>query len=591
MDGIVLAPGTMRISTAQPNPHAAAGSQLYLFSGEATSVPIQNIEFTAGGALLPSPAFLDSRNFHLKIFHFNDLHGHLMRFTSAGEESILSRIVGKIKSERQKLQDKTDSAVLVFSAGDDCTGSIFDEILNETGHGNPVHPSYRLYSKMGVDAAGLGNHDLDRGVPFLADSVQHNAFFPVLAANLKGCPSLAGFCHPAALLVVKGVRIGLIGLVTRAETHLDPEICQIVDPIPVAQNLVTALRPLCDVLIIISHLGYNLDSPVPMADAGDVELAHSLPTGSVDLIIGGHSHTPLNANGLAPENIVNGIPIVQTGACGEFLGQVDLQLQPNSVKINAVSLLPTQSLPSDAAFEAELQPFNAQVRELWQKPVGQVEDHPDLNTQVIVTDFARRELAFANFVSEALVERMQSRGFPVDFAMIDASALKCGLPYGDHLTYGDCFEVMPYADTLRVYTLTGRQVQDLLVDNARRVDQPGEPDLERGFLQFSQQVRYTLDPTKGSVLDLTVDGTPVVELYEKIFNIVTSSFIRRLAEPWVAQWPVQKTAQLFEINQYAFIDTDFLLRSEIVTYIQKHGGVMRQTGFRCDGRLKIIERE
>ncbi len=322
MNGFVPAPGTLRLAPVQPNPYAAANS-LFLLLGDATLAPIQKIELASGVALSPKSNYSD---FHLQIFHFNDLHGHLMRFTHGGEEAVLPRIAGKIKAAQQEFQGKTDAAMLVFSAGDDCTGSIFDEILTDSGQPTPVHPGYQLYSKLGVAAAGLGNHDLDRGIPFLADSVQHNAHFPVLAANLKGCSSLSGVCHPAAILVVNGLRIGLIGLVTRAETHLDPEICQIVHPVPVAQNLVPALRPLCDVLIILSHLGYSLDSPVPMADVGDVELARSLPPGGVDLIIGGHSHTVLNEAGLDPENIVNGIPIVQTGARGEYLGQVDLQI-------------------------------------------------------------------------------------------------------------------------------------------------------------------------------------------------------------------------------------------------------------------------
>jgi 2',3'-cyclic-nucleotide 2'-phosphodiesterase (5'-nucleotidase family) len=590
MDGFSLAPATMRLSPAQPNPHAAADG-LFLLQGDATAGPIQAIDFGPGVVQPPAPQFLD---FQLRIFHFNDLHGHLMRFGAGVEESILPRLARKINKARQACQTDANRAVLAFSAGDDCSGSIFDEILTDIRQDYPVHPGYQLFSKMGLDAAGLGNHDLDRSPQFLAKSIQHNARFPVLAANLSKCSLLTGVCHPAALLVVRGLRIGLIGLVTRAETHLNPEICQIVHPVPVAQNLIPAFRPHCDVLILLTHLGYRMDCPVPMADAGDVELALSLPPGSIDLIIGGHSHTALNKNGLADENVVNGIPIVQSGAYGEFLGQVDLQVDQHGVTVSAAGLLSTATMPSDADCETALQPFIQRVRELWSQPIGQVEDIPDLNTHILLADFAKREMPLANFVTDALVERLTKRGMDVDFAMIDASALHCGLPYSASLTYGDCFNVMPYADTLRLYQVTSRQILDLLADNALRIDRPTDPNIERGFLQFSREVTYTVDlgPQRRAAraTKIAIHETPLDELESKTFTVATTCFTRTLATSWETAWNQVDENPLFNIHQLPYTDTDILLRSEIVAYIREHSEVSRQTGARCDGRLKVKER-
>jgi 5'-nucleotidase/5'-nucleotidase/UDP-sugar diphosphatase len=392
-------------------------------------------------------------------------------------------------------------------------------------------------------------------------------------------------------LVVKGIRIGLIGLVTRAETHLDPHECQIVDPIPVAKKLVAALRPHCDVLILISHLGYSLESPVPMADAGDVEVANSLPYGGVDLIVGGHSHTVLNQNGLVAKNIVNGIPIVQAGASGKYLGQVAIEVRPNAAKVTAASLIPTGDLPICPTFENEMQAFVERARALWQQPLGRVDDIPDLNTQIILNDFAKREMALANFVTDALVNRLAQRGFRIDCAMIDASALRCGLPYSDHLKYGDCFEIMPYADTLRLYQITGSQFQALLADNAVRVDHPHEPDHERGFLQFSRAVRYTIalkkERSAAQALEITLHGAPLAAQLERSFTIVTTSFIRNSAIAWETKWRSSSAYPLIDIATFPFQETDFLLRHEMVVYIRESGGVTRSCGAQQDGRLII----
>ena len=380
---------------------------------------------------------------------------------------------------------------------------------------------------------------------------------------------------------------------TRAETHLDPDVCQIVDPIPVVNNLVPAIRPLCDVLIIISHLGYSLDSSVPMADAGDIEVAQSLPYGSVNLIVGGHSHTVLNKEGLYAENIVNGIPIVQTGARGEYLGQVDILIQKKNTMVTDAYLIPTDSLHVDQDFkENEMQPFINQARDLWDRPLGQVENIPDLNTKIVLNDFGKCELALANFTADALVDRMRQRGFSVDFGMIDASTLQCGLPFSDNLTYGECFEVMPYADTLRLYQVTGSQLQDLLADNALRSDRPNDPDTERGFLQFSREVTYTIElgktRTDAQAMDIKIHKNPLAAFATKTFTIATTSFTRALAAPWEALWNRTQDGPLLDIQKFPFIETDFLLRQEMVTYIQEHGGVTCAGGAKRDGRVQIV---
>ena len=53
----------------------------------------------------------------------------------------------------------------------------------------------------------------------------------------------------------------------------------------------------------------------------------SLPAGTVHLIVGAHTHNVLNEAGLSAANIVNGIPIVQAGKFGQFVGEVDITVR------------------------------------------------------------------------------------------------------------------------------------------------------------------------------------------------------------------------------------------------------------------------
>ena len=89
------APGKLSVIQGKPNPHGEADSQLYLFTGDATAGPIKTV-LPDEGVVLPGPSrILQDKEFFLCIFHFNDLHGHLMHFTPGGEEPVFSRWCGR----------------------------------------------------------------------------------------------------------------------------------------------------------------------------------------------------------------------------------------------------------------------------------------------------------------------------------------------------------------------------------------------------------------------------------------------------------------------------------------------------------------
>jgi len=146
-------------------------------------------------------------------------------------------VAGRVQQLHSHCQDDPLSAVLLLSAGDELAGSIFDDVSAN----GLLHPVYHLYSRMGLDAAVLGNHDLDLGPARLAEAIRRHARFPVLAANLAPTPELAKLVHPAALLVVKGVRVGLVGLTTPARAEARPGLA-ILDP---AQSAAPSSPPAC----------------------------------------------------------------------------------------------------------------------------------------------------------------------------------------------------------------------------------------------------------------------------------------------------------------------------------------------------------
>lgn len=569
---------------------------IFILSGDASSGDITAL-IPEPGIELPEPSEIKAGSgFKLTVYHLNDFHGHLAHLTPEGQTPVISRIAWQVRKHQQTVQDSPNRGVMFFSSGDDLMGSIFDELLSTSQQNYGVHASYHLYSAMGMDGLCLGNHDFDMGLDLLKTAIQNNATFPIFAANLR-CPLLEDVCFPGAIFFHKGIRIGVIGLITAAELKISDPACFITDPIPVAKNLVSLLRPHCDVLIILSHIGYSLaNSVVPMTHAGDVELANSLPPGSVDVIIGAHSHDELNKEGLSPKNVVNGIPIVQTGMSGRFLGQVDIKISTKDTAVYQAKLIPVETIPVDTEFEQDMvMPLIEKARSLFDQTLGVTSSDSMMIGDVVTARCDTGEIPIANFIVDALVARLEQAGTPIDLAMIDASSLRQGLRSSGTITYGDWFKIMPYADTLRIFTLTGQELMDLLHDNAKRVDLPNEPRTERGFLFFSKDLRYHIliaaNRANARATEVTYQGIPLEELLDKEFHLVSTDFVRQYSKAWEVYDPHYQPGKAPDLRQHPFQETGLYLRRELVRYIKQVGVVAEETGAVCDGRLHIIEHD
>ena len=483
------ADGVLYASRGHPNPNGTGADALFLFHGSPAAAPVREI-VAAPGVALPGPPDLEpDRPFRLRLLHFNDLHGRLADRQRTCQYAGLSRAWPGTSNRRGRTApaDRT-IGLLVFSGGDDLIGSPFAELTGSRPAAFICHPAYRLYSAAGVDAGVVGNHDLDWGLGMLALSARQDAAFPLLSANLvPAAGTEASGIYPAALFVVKGVRVGVIGLTTPAEIkHVLPGEFAVTDPVVAVGNLLPALRPLCDVLIVLSHLGYSLASASAVtAGAGDVELAQALPHGAVDLIIGGHTHSLLHESGFDPAQRINGIPIVQAGAGGRYLGEVVVDVTPAGAAVTEARLHPVAALAEDAAFEMmHVQPLTERVQRMLCEPLGAAARRADAGAAGAKTELPR-------FVADAIAARCRAAGFAVDFALVDASSVCAELPTDRPLTFGDLFRLAPYADSIVLRRFTPAQLRAFLDDNALRYNPTGWPVAEgeeRGFVQFSREV-------------------------------------------------------------------------------------------------------
>ncbi|MDW8051114.1 MAG: metallophosphoesterase [Armatimonadota bacterium] len=160
-------------------------------------------------------------------------------------------------------------------------------------------PAWAWMQQAGYDAIALGNREFHLTVAGLLAKTRR-APAPLLCANLR--PKQPDTPLPVQAVwqtVHAGVRVAVLGLTVPMIT---PQMysaalsAYVFDPpIETARAWVARLRPEADLLIALTHIGITQDRL----------LAEACP--ELDVILGGHSHTPIH-----PPEQVNGVWISQS---------------------------------------------------------------------------------------------------------------------------------------------------------------------------------------------------------------------------------------------------------------------------------------
>lgn len=621
LDTDLPAPGTMRVRRATPNP-AGALDELYLLTGAPWAAPIERM---IGDG--PTSHLAAGERRRLRIFHFNDLHNYLtLPDERKGDARLFAQIVRRHRVARAAAAP--DEIVLLVSGGDDHTGTVLDELLGWRGDELAIDPAYAAYSAAGVDIAALGNHELDRGADVLRAGIRANAAFPVLSANLHGSRHLdpAADYAAAAIAVAKGLRIGFLGLITpvdtRTHSHADPDLA-VTSPLSALANLLPALADRVDAVVVMSHCGFGADSnldgkagAVRYLAEGDIALARSAArlTAAPVVIVGAHTHTVLNENGLGSETVVDGVPILQAGGQGSHLGEFELALAIGASRAQSAMrarlhrlVRPPGVADHDEAFErAVIQPLIARVRHRLDEVLATAEGE-DIAPAITLRQRYMGECALANFIADALVARSAefAQG-AVEIAIVNSTAIGAGLAPGVDVTFRDWYAVMPFADCLQVAEISGGELLAILDNNAKRIVRPEElagdrpPDLSgyvsRGFLHFSTGLRHAIRlgarAADARAEDAIALGAPLAAQKDRRFRVAFTNYLGAGAygESWNGSpigGGVPGSIRGYDLRPVVKIDTGLVFRNEIVAFIRSAGRIAPATGARIDGRLTL----
>ncbi|QNF31889.1 metallophosphoesterase [Adhaeribacter swui] len=270
---------------------------------------------------------------NLTILHTNDMHSRIDPFPNDGRTNGglggMARRATLINQIRQ--QEKN---VLLLDSGDIFQGTPYFNFF-----GGELE--YKLMTQMRYDATTFGNHDFDNGLEGLQRQLP-NAGFSFLSANYDFSNTiLKDRFRPYQIFKKEDIKIGVFGLGIELAGLVDKKnygATVYLDPVQRAADMVKQLREKekCNLVICLSHLGYKYDT----AKIDDRKLAQQVP--GIDLILGGHTHTFMEA----PEKInhSNGHEtlINQVGWAGINLGRMDFTFnKKNKQKINvAATVLP-----------------------------------------------------------------------------------------------------------------------------------------------------------------------------------------------------------------------------------------------------------
>lgn len=534
--------------------------------------------------------------FDLTVLHVNDSHSYLdatgdklkpegkSTYVKLGAWARLQTAVDGVRSEKGN--------VALLHAGDAVQGDLY--FMKYNGK-----PEMEFLNRLGFDAYTLGNHEFDKGTPFLVKFLKY-AKLPVLGANIdaSGQPKLAEKLKPYTILTYGKEKVGIIGLTIKDTAFISSpgKGVTFVEEAEAAKKYVKELQAKgVDKIILLTHVGLD----------NDKKLAATVP--GVDVIVGGHSHSLLadpDAMSALGKKVQDTYPVIVKGAdgndvyvvtawkWGRVLGRLDVTFDANG-QVTAAKGLPVmlvgdsfrqknekkqkvalegeakaamiktinsspvaEVVAKDAKSVAFLKPYSAGVEEMRKDIIGiAVRPLPHIRVPGVNdsgVDLKNGSL-IAPIVCKAMLAKLATTGEPADIALQNAGGVRESVEQGN-ITVGTAYTLMPFNNSLTLLTLTGAQVKTALETGVTRGS---------GAFPYVGGARYTADMNKPEGQRITK-----VEVFKKgkwmplntsdEYRLVTNSYLAGGGDGYV----VMKEAK----TKY---DTGFVDAEAFIEYVKK----------------------
>ena len=477
----------------------------------------------------PAQAYEKDKTYKITILHTNDHHGHFWR-SEYGEYGLAAQktLVDSIRKEVAQ----EGGSVLLLSGGDINTGVPESDLQD-------AEPDFRGMNLIVYDAMAVGNHEFDNPLTVLRQQEKW-AKFPFLSANIYQKSTGERLFKPWAIFTRQDIKIAVIGLTTDDTAKIgNPEYFTDIEFRKPAEEAKVVIQELNmnekpDVIIATTHMGHYDNGDHGSNAPGDVEMARSLPAGSLAMIVGGHSQDPVcmasenkkqvnyvPGTPCAPDK-QNGIWIVQAHEWGKYVGRADFEFRNGEMKMVNYQLIPvnlkkkvtwdngkservlyTPEIAENPQMLSLLTPFQNKGKAQLEVKIGSVNG-------LLEGDRSKVRFVQTNMGRVILAAQIARTG--ADFGVMSGGGIRDSIEAGD-ITYKSVLKVQPFGNIVVYADMSGKEVVDYLTAVAQMKPDSGA---------YPQFANVSFVAKEGKLTDLKIKGEPVDPA--KTYRMATLSF-------------------------------------------------------------------
>ncbi|HHW7726656.1 TPA: bifunctional UDP-sugar hydrolase/5'-nucleotidase UshA [Salmonella enterica] len=477
----------------------------------------------------PAQAYEKDKTYKITILHTNDHHGHFWR-SEYGEYGLAAQktLVDSIRKEVAQ----EGGSVLLLSGGDINTGVPESDLQD-------AEPDFRGMNLIGYDAMAVGNHEFDNPLTVLRQQEKW-AKFPFLSANIYQKSTGERLFKPWAIFTRQDIKIAVIGLTTDDTAKIgNPEYFTDIEFRKPAEEAKVVIQELNmnekpDVIIATTHMGHYDNGDHGSNAPGDVEMARSLPAGSLAMIVGGHSQDPVcmasenkkqvnyvPGTPCAPDK-QNGIWIVQAHEWGKYVGRADFEFRNGEMKMvnyqlisvnlkkkvtwdngKSERVLYTPEIAENPQMLSLLTPFQNKGKAQLEVKIGSVNG-------LLEGDRSKVRFVQTNMGRVILAAQIARTG--ADFGVMSGGGIRDSIEAGD-ITYKSVLKVQPFGNIVVYADMSGKEVVDYLTAVAQMKPDSGA---------YPQFANVSFVAKEGKLTDLKIKGEPVDPA--KTYRMATLSF-------------------------------------------------------------------
>ncbi|MFJ6461010.1 bifunctional metallophosphatase/5'-nucleotidase [Streptomyces sp. NPDC091387] len=506
----------------------------------------------AGGAAVPAEAHghghghgnghgRPQKRYSFTVMGTTDLHGNVFNwdyFTDKEFDDGDHNDVGLAKISTlvdQVRREKGRHNTLMIDAGDTIQGTqlsyYYAKIDPITAKRGPVHPMAQAMNAIGYDAAALGNHEFNYGIPVLR-KFEEQCDFPLLGANALDAKTLKPAFAPYVIKKLRtphgrDVKVAILGLTNPGIAIWDKANVSGKMVFPgleeQAAKFVPRLRSMgADVVIVSAHSGNSGTSSygdqIPYVENAAGLVAEQVP--GIDAILVGHAHLEIPEYFVENKKTGKKVVLSEPLKWGQRLTLFDFDLVWEKGRW-VVEKAGSQVLNSNTA--AEDRKITKLLADEHKKVVAYVNQVIGTSTAAMTTaEAAWKDEPIIDLINVVQAETVKAALAGGEYAALPVlSQASCfsrtaQIPAGD-VTIKDAAGLYPFENTLEARLLTGAQIKDYLEFSARYYVQTaaGAPVDPAKLTNADKTPDYNYDAVSGLTYDIDIakpNGSRIVGL-------------------------------------------------------------------------------